>query len=55
LLVLIVGQVLIVNYLINDFDKRDELVKAAGTLTTNLQAMLKKMNGKKPGRRPGTG
>jgi hypothetical protein len=47
LIVLIVGQVLIGTYLINDFDQRDELMKEAGNLTTNLQAMLKKMKGGK--------
>jgi len=47
LLALIIGQVLIVNYLKNDFDKRDELMKEAGNLTTNLQAMMKKMKGEK--------
>jgi hypothetical protein len=30
LIALIIGQVLIVNYLKNDFDKRDELMKEAG-------------------------
>ena len=54
LIALIIGQVLIVNYSKNDFDKRDELMKEAGNLTTNLQAIMEKMKGKKPGRRPGT-
>lgn len=77
LIALIIGQVLIVNYLKNDFDKqitacyeaintssiiqgalinmlvkeniinRDELMKEAGNLTTNLQAMMEKVKEKK--------
>jgi hypothetical protein len=47
LIALIIGQVLIVNYSKNDFDKRDELMKEAGNLTTNLQAIMEKMKGEK--------
>gem|GEM_PF-3987773 len=47
LIALIIGQVLIVNYLKNDFDKRDELMKEASNLTTKLQAIMKKMKEKK--------
>ena len=84
LIALVIGQVLIVNYLKNDFDKqitacyeaintssiiqgalinmlvkkniinRDELMKEAGSLTTNLQAMMEKMKEKK-GREEGRG
>jgi hypothetical protein len=73
LIAIVVGQVLMVNYLKNDFDKqitacyeaintssiiqgalvnilvkkniinRDELMKEAGNLSTNLQAMMEKM------------
>ncbi|MCX5904921.1 MAG: hypothetical protein NTV89_15950 [Proteobacteria bacterium] len=45
MIALIIGQVLIVNYLKNDFDKRDELMKEASNLTTNLQAIMEKMKG----------
>jgi hypothetical protein len=53
LIALIIGQVLIVNYSKNDFDKRDELMKEAGNLTTNLQAIMEKMKGKKARKKAG--
>jgi len=47
LIALIIGQVLIVKYLRNDFDKRDEIMREAGNFTTNLQVMMEMMRGKK--------